>query len=139
MAANPKGSWNVFTGDGTAPATHEFLTTLVNAQNQDYASDSTEMSAFIRGELFKLPAGDVQALVGGEYRRVDLQSADDGVDSVGGADSSKADFAELRAPLLSAGHADARRELLAPTAAVSRESLGRSNEDAPTRMSGLEF
>src|SRR3546814_12839239 len=96
MAANPNVALNVFTGDGTAPATHEFLTTLVNAQNQDYASDSTEMSAFIRGALFKLPAGDVQALVGGEYRRVDLKSADDGVDGVGGADSSKAAFAELR-------------------------------------------
>src|SRR3546814_3676356 len=28
MAANPNVALNVFTGDGTAPATHEFLTTL---------------------------------------------------------------------------------------------------------------
>src|SRR3546814_16146436 len=61
MAANPNVALNVFTGDGTAPATHEFLTTLVNAQNQTYASDSTTMSEFIRGALFKLHTGHSQA------------------------------------------------------------------------------
>src|SRR3546814_12225135 len=35
--------------------------------------------------------------------------------------------------------AEARRELLATTAAVRRESIGRSNEDATTSMFGLEF
>src|SRR3546814_4918673 len=70
MAANPNVALNVFTGDGTATATHEFLNTPVNAQNQDYASDSTEMSTFIRGARFKLTAGrseettsDIQSLL----------------------------------------------------------------------------
>src|SRR3546814_3895739 len=97
------------------------------------------MSAFIRGALFKLPAGDVQALVGGEYRRVDLKSADDRVDGVGGADSSKAAFAELRAPLLSAGHAEARRELLATTAAVRRSEEHTSELQSLMRSSYAVF
>ncbi len=139
LSANPDTALNVFTGDGSAPGTRDMLTTLISTTERNYGSDSHDISAFVRGPLLKLPAGDLHALIGGEYRKVKLLNVNDGIAGIEGKDASRAIYAEVRAPIVSAQKKGDNNELMAITGAIRNESLGRSNEDATTSTVGFEF
>src|SRR5690606_32927680 len=106
---------------------------------RNHGSDSHDVSAFVRGPLLKLPAGDLHALIGGEYRKVKLLNVNDGIAGVEGKDASRAVYAEVRAPIISAQKNGDNSELMAITVAIRNEALGRSNEDATTSTVGFEF
>jgi iron complex outermembrane receptor protein len=84
-------------GPGPA-ATPDVLASLLTANLNRYATDGTQLSGFVSGELFAVPAGKVTALVGGDWRKESVQ-----FDSLLGAIEREvaSGFAELRIPVLS--------------------------------------
>ncbi len=97
-STDPALALNVFQdGSGGSEA---LLRSLVNEPVSHLESGGRQVGAFARGPLVTLPAGEVQVVLGGEYRREDLY-----FDSSVFVDHDRtvdALFAEARIPLVSA-------------------------------------
>jgi iron complex outermembrane receptor protein len=97
-ATDPTRALNPFV-DGPA-GSPELLASLITPNVQHHFSRGRQLSGFMRGSLLDLPAGSLDAVLGGEWRDEaviygDLtQSVDDGR-------QAKAAFAELSVPLVS--------------------------------------
>lgn len=95
-ATDPTRALNPFV-DGP-PGSPELLASLLEPNVHHHFSRGRQLSAFVRGEWFDLPAGSVQTVIGGEWRDEEIiydhqtQRVDDGRDV-------QAAFAELRVPL----------------------------------------
>lgn len=84
------------------------LASLIEPSRSRHLSRGRQLSAFLQGELFELPAGAVQAVMGGEWRDEQM-IYDDRTLPVDDSRVVRAAFTELRVPLLgpsSAKHAD---------------------------------
>ncbi|MBL8269654.1 TonB-dependent receptor [Steroidobacter sp.] len=96
-ATDPARALNPFV-DGP-PGSSELLASLIEPNVHRHFSRGRQLSAFMRGDWFDLPAGAVQAVIGGEWRDEEIiyddltQEVDDGRDV-------QAAFTELRMPLL---------------------------------------
>lgn len=142
VATDPAKALNPFVADGSAPASREFLASLLGTDlNHDTASRGDVWTGFIRGPVFKLPAGEVQGLVGWEAQRqeirLDTNTPTLTTRYINGVTRSSAAFAEARVPILSA-RAGSSRERLVLTGAMRRESSDRFNGDTQTKTFGLE-
>lgn len=137
QSSNPATAINPFAGDGTAPWSDQLLQSLLLPdQNIRLVSKLADVVATVRGPLFTLPAGDVLVAAGGEYQRSTLVS-DGSLATTGSGDTSWAQFAEIRVPVLRGG--DDGRERLALTGAWRRETAGRYAGAANTATGGIEF
>jgi iron complex outermembrane recepter protein len=92
---------NVFdNGAGVSP---EVLRTLIKPSfTRALASREMQLSAMTQGHLFELPAGEVSALLGVQYRRSSISVT--GLSTGHAARSISAAFAELQLPLLDGAH-----------------------------------
>lgn len=97
-STEPGQALNVFqAGPGGSPA---LLASLVAAPViSRYASEGTQGAVLLRGAPVSLPAGDVDMVVGGEWRREDILY-DSGPSFVSGNRKVSAAFAEMRIPLV---------------------------------------
>lgn len=143
--SDPSRAVNLFSGDGSAPASLEVLRSLMSLTETDFGAEVTGVNAFAHGPLLALPAGDLQALFGIEYQKQALisnvQFYDAGelvpVEAEHGPNYAKAMFTELRAPILAAQ--DGSSGKLTATGAFRVEDTGRMAERASTETLGLEF
>jgi iron complex outermembrane recepter protein len=95
---DPTRVLNVFqAGPGGSPRLLASL--LAETQVGKYSADGTQASAFLRGPLATLPAGSLDAVVGGEWRNEAVVIDDNHISLSHGRDVSAA-FAELRIPVL---------------------------------------
>lgn len=138
-SSDPQTALNVFTGDGSAPGSRALLQSLLVPIDLTYGSDIDNLTGFVRGTPWSLPAGDIYALVGADYQKVTLKSSDKGAARTGGEDTSRAVFAEVRAPILSTGNASDKRKLMVLTGAFRHERTDRSEESANTSTLGIEI
>ncbi|HXD35266.1 MAG TPA: TonB-dependent receptor [Rhodanobacter sp.] len=96
---------NVF-GDGSDPAVveanRELLTGLVQRYKSTFQSNLRDVNAFVRGDVFPLPGGKAQLVVGGEYQEQDYQSESQwsGYTTNTNGQTSRSLYAELGMPLL---------------------------------------
>ncbi len=96
---------NVF-GDGSndaiVQANRDLLSALVKRYVTTFDSDMRNASGFLRGDLFSLPGGVAQLVVGGEYKQQDYVSRTDWSGYTVGTYTieDQALFAELGLPLL---------------------------------------
>src|SRR5262249_51143790 len=66
-STNPATALNPFTANAIDPAVAALI---FNPQVDDnYSSDMSQGSAFLRGSVLNLPAGELSMVVGGEWRR----------------------------------------------------------------------
>ncbi|WP_129642735.1 TonB-dependent receptor [Peristeroidobacter agariperforans] len=94
---DPARALNPFV-DGPA-GSHELLASLVDPEQSRHLSRGRQLSAFLQGEMFELPAGAVQAVVGGEWRDEEMVY-DDRTLPVNNGRDVRAAFTELRVPLI---------------------------------------
>ena len=100
LASNdPATALNVFQdGPGASPS---LLRSLIAAPTtNEYQSVGTLANAFVRGALFALPGGDVEAVIGGEWREEEIEFKESY--SVLADRTVSAAFAEVRIPLIGA-------------------------------------
>jgi len=141
-STDPTRALNPFAADGSAPASRELLASLVGEDlNHATTSRGDVWTGFVRGPLFKLPAGEVRALLGLERQRQEIRLHTNtptlSTKYINGVTTSDAAFAELRVPILSA-RPGSSRERIAMTGAMRRESSERFNGNTQTRTFGLE-
>lgn len=139
---DPARALNLFSTDGSPPASREVLASMLATDlNHDTASRSDVWTGFVRGPIFRLPAGEMQALVGLERQRQEIRLDTNSVSSIAkyinGVTTSNAAFAEVRVPVLSARTGSAR-ERVALTGAMRRESSNRFKGTTHTETLGLE-
>jgi iron complex outermembrane recepter protein len=98
-ASDPAQALNVFR-DGPA-GSPELLASLLSPPTVSaFESDASQVGAFFRGPLLRLPAGELQAVVGAEMRDEEQDFAIPGSNIVFNADrSSWSAYTELRVPL----------------------------------------
>lgn len=96
---DPTRALNPFV-DGPA-GSPELLASLMGSDADRHFSRGRQVSAFLRGELFELPAGSVQAVLGGEWRDEEMVYDDETLPVDNGRDV-RAAFTEVRVPLLGA-------------------------------------
>jgi iron complex outermembrane receptor protein len=136
------GAVNPFVGDGTAPASPEVLVTLIRPVNHEAESKTQAITGFLRGTLWKLPAGDITAIGGLEYQKHDISLNSDSpgvsVQNVNGSTQSRAVFAEVRVPILSPREGSVA-ERMALTAAGRRETSDRFDGSSLTKTLGFEY
>jgi len=78
-ATDPALALNVFQdGPGGSPALLGALLADPSLNALDNTADALQLGGFVRGPLFSLPAGDVQAVLGGEWRDEELSSSSPG-------------------------------------------------------------
>jgi len=94
---DPARALNPFV-DGPAGSS-ELLASLIDPERSRHWSRGRQLSAFLQGALFELPAGPVQAVVGGEWRDEDM-IYDDRRLPVNDDRDVRAAFTELRVPLI---------------------------------------
>lgn len=97
-ATDPAYALNPFV-DGPA-GSPELLASLIRPNVHHHFSRGRQLSAFMRGELFDLPAGALQAVIGGEWRDEAI-IYDDFILPVDDGRDVKAAFTELSVPLIS--------------------------------------
>lgn len=104
-ATDPMQALNVFQdGPGGSP---DLLNSLIAEPTvSDYQSDGTQVSAFVRGSPWSIPAGPLDIVLGGEWRREDI-FFDSGSTFVSDDRTVSAAFGEVRVPILGADR-DAR-------------------------------
>ncbi len=113
-ATDPARALNPFVdGPAGAPA---LLASLVESNAYHHFSRGRQLSAFLRGEVFDLPAGPVQAVVGGEWRDENVVY-DDLTQAIDNGRDVRATFTELRVPLIG-GAAHTRGDVLSMTLAA---------------------
>jgi len=97
-ATDPARALNPFVdGPGGSP---ELLASLVTPNVQHHFSRGRQLSGFMRGSLFDLPAGPLNAVLGGEWRDESV-IYDDLTQAVDDDRRVNAAFAELNIPLVS--------------------------------------
>lgn len=101
--------------DGPA-GSPELLDSLIEPNIHHHFSRGRQLSAFMRGEVFELPAGPVQAVIGGEWRDEEI-IYDDLTQAVDNGRDVRATFTELRVPLIG-GTAHTRGAVLSMTLAA---------------------
>ncbi|WP_332772055.1 TonB-dependent receptor [Phenylobacterium sp.] len=104
-AANPALALNVFQdGPGGSFALLNSLLADPSANASSKTSDAWQVGGFARGDLFQLPAGAAQAVVGAEWRResISYQSQSLVLASDGAKREASSAYAELRLPILDA-------------------------------------
>ncbi|MBM0108668.1 TonB-dependent receptor [Steroidobacter sp. S1-65] len=111
---DPARALNPFVdGPGGGP---ELLASLMDPSVDHHFSRGRQVSAFMRGDLWELPAGPLQAVVGSEWR--DERMVYDGdTESLADGRDVKALFTELRVPLLGSAP-DANEDRLTMTLAA---------------------
>lgn len=141
-ATDPAMVLNPFVTDGSAPASKEVMESLLSTGlNHNTASRGDIWTGFVRGPVVKMPAGEVQGLVGAEHQRqeirVDSNSTSLVTKYVDGVTKSNAIFAEVRVPILSAREGSSL-ERIAMTGAMRRETSNRFKDPTRTETIGLE-
>jgi iron complex outermembrane receptor protein len=133
---------NPFVGDGSAPASFDVLESALRPINHRSGSVGTGLTSFVRGDVFRLPAGSVETIAGFEYQRSDISLHTDSptllVTDIDGSSASRALFAEMRLPIWR-GRGKASDEALAATAALRSEWSDRFSGSAVTKTLGLEY
>ena len=138
-ATDPAVAFNPFTTGRAAP--DSVLRAIWADSVRENHGRRDLASAFVRGPLFELPAGQTQALFGAEFSRDHYQSTQGGPFgfSLDGRRNGSALYGELRAPLMRAGpSSDAGWNIAAVTVAGRRDrysDFGGSN----TYQAGLEM
>lgn len=98
-ATDPALAFNPFQ-DGPGASDAVLASLLAEPVINRYTSKSTQVSAFARGGVFTLPAGEVDVVIGGEWREEEMLQ--DTAPVVVASDRDvKALFAEARVPLVS--------------------------------------
>lgn len=140
-SSDPSTAINPFVGDGGSPASQSILESLLYPVDHQSESETTAVTGFVRGRLASMPAGDLIGLAGLEYQKQSLSLRSNSpflvVQNLGGDSSSRAVFAEMRLPLLSAREGQAF-ERIAMTGALRKESNDRFDGDALTKTIGFE-
>ena len=105
-SSDPAVAVNLFSTDPGSPA----LQNVVKTSESHFRGKGTTARILLNGPVISLPAGAVQAAIGGQYERLNFVSAPGNFDQATGAptvtrtDSSRnieSAFGELRAPLVS--------------------------------------
>lgn len=94
---DPAQALNPFV-DGPA-GSDELLASLIDPERSRHLSRGRQLSAFLQGDVFELPMGAVQAVVGGEWRDEEMVY-DDRTLPVANNRDVRALFTELRVPLI---------------------------------------
>ena len=140
--SDPAAALNPFVSDGSAPASREFIASLLATDlNHGSYSRGDIWTGFIRGPIFTLPAGEVQALFGVERQRQEIR-LDTNTPTlvtryINGVVTGNAAFAEVRLPLLSP-RPGSSRDRIALTGAMRRETSDRFEGHVQTKTLGLE-
>lgn len=95
-ATDPATALNFFRDGGPAAAA-SVLASLRSSPVTAFASTGTQVSGFVSGELFALPAGPIEAVLGAEWREEGMDSS---LSSFRGSREVSATFAEMRVPLI---------------------------------------
>lgn len=143
LSTDPEKTLNPFVGDGSAPASIEVLSSLLQTPlSANMASRTSGITGFARGAVASLPAGDVIALVGGEKQTfsidVDTNNTASIAPQVHGGTTSGSLFGEIRVPLLAAREGESL-ERMALTGAARRETSERFEGAALTKTVGMEL
>ncbi len=111
-SSNPATALNPFI-DGPWGSASQLASIYSNTSITSYKADSNIVNGFVRGSLFMLPGGPLDAVVGGEYEDSTLKRNFDA------SRNAKSGFAELRAPVaMVMTESGAERELLTLQGAV---------------------
>lgn len=102
-STDPTRALNPFV-DGPA-GSRELITSLAETNFEQHFSRGRQLSGFLRGDLFELPAGSIEVVMGGEWRDEEMVYDDRSL-PVDNSREVRAAFTELRIPLI--GNADAR-------------------------------
>lgn len=134
--ADPAASLNPFaTGRAASDAV---LASIWSNNVRSSSGQKVATSAFVRGPLFDLPAGKVEAIIGGEAAQDESRNKLPGTDF--DADRrTGALYGELRAPLLQAGAAGERSWTLAALTLAARRDRYSDFGSASTYQGGLEL
>lgn len=134
--ADPDASLNPFaTGRAASDAV---LASIWSNNVRSSSGQKVATSAFVRGPLFELPAGKVEAIIGGEAAQDESRNKVPGTDF--DADRrTGALFGELRVPLLQAGAAGERPWTLAALTLAARRDRYSDFGSASTYQGGLEL
>jgi iron complex outermembrane receptor protein len=104
-----------------------------NTQRTDYNSEAEILNGFLRGPLLKLPAGALDAVLGGDYQHSTLSRGFNANRNV------KSAFAELRAPIItSEGGGGDKREILAVQTAARYDDYSDFGSKTTWQV-GIEF
>jgi iron complex outermembrane receptor protein len=113
-ATDPASALNPFV-DGPAGSA-ELLASLIAPEHARHFSRGRQLSAFLHGEWFELPAGPIRAVVGGEWRD-EKMIYDDRTLPVNDGRNMSAAFTELRVPLVASSVSN-RADVLSVTLAA---------------------
>ncbi|HWK52022.1 MAG TPA: TonB-dependent receptor, partial [Steroidobacter sp.] len=111
---DPARALNPFV-DGPA-GSPELLDSLIEPDDDHHFSRGRQLSAFVHGDLFELPAGPIRAVAGGEWRD-ERMIYDDRALPVNDGRDMRAAFTELRVPLIGSA-ASNDRDVLSMTLAA---------------------
>lgn len=141
-SSDPAAPFNPFVSDGSAPASREFIASLLETDlNHGTSSRGDVWTGFIRGPIFTIPAGEVQALLGVERQRQEIRLNTNTptlvTGYINGVVTGNAAFAEVRLPLLSPRPGSSRNRI-AVTGALRRETSDRFEGHVQTKTLGLE-
>jgi iron complex outermembrane receptor protein len=139
-STDPATTLNPFVGDGSPPASTEFLETLRSPLTHVSSSRTGGVTGYVRGTVASLPAGNLVALLGAETQKTSFTMRSDFLISPenSGSSTSHALFAEARVPLIAPAEGE-RWERMAATAALRRETSDRFDSSAMTETLGLEY
>ncbi|MEJ0038995.1 MAG: TonB-dependent receptor [Gammaproteobacteria bacterium] len=120
-SSDPSLALNLFSSG--APASESLLASIYADNRVETLSRSRVASGFIRGDVFRLPAGPVNAVLGAEYARSESQwrspfAASDPTANFSYERATTSAFSEVRIPLLAGPASRGRDTTLAMTAAV---------------------
>ncbi|WP_116808681.1 TonB-dependent receptor [Steroidobacter cummioxidans] len=111
---DPARALNPFV-DGPA-GSPELLNSLIEPDDDHHFSRGRQLSAFMHGDLFELPAGPIRAVAGGEWRDERMIYDDRSLPVNDGRDM-RAAFTELRVPLIGSAESN-DRDVLSMTLAA---------------------
>lgn len=142
-STDPELTINPFISDGGPPASQEVLRSLLGADLDNSTESKTDViSGFVRGSLFKMPAGNLTALAGVESGKqsvwVKSNYAFTSIPYLEGDSKSRAVFAEMRLPVLSP-RTGSSYERVAFTGAWRSESSDRYTDSTQTNTIALEL
>ncbi|HYK65899.1 MAG TPA: TonB-dependent receptor, partial [Patescibacteria group bacterium] len=129
---DPTRALNPFV-DGPMASPSVLASIYSNVLTTNFSTDSTIVDAFMRGPLLQLPAGPLNALVGGEYEHDTFER------EFKANRNAKAVFGELRVPLFSGtDERGERREVLAVQGAARYDDYSDFGSKT-TWQAGVEF
>lgn len=98
-SSDPSLAFNPFQ-DGPGASEAVLASLIAEPQLSAYNSQATQVSAFVRGRLLSMPAGDLQLVIGGEWRQEEMLLESPPVAIASDRDVAAA-FVEARVPLVS--------------------------------------